>query len=50
MLTTQDKHTIRGVFLRWSQEIVASGYHHPEPVGLVNDPSSLTQDQVRWSG
>ncbi len=50
VLTTQDKQTIRAVFLRWSQEIVASGYHHPEPIGLVNDPSLLTQAQVRWSG
>jgi hypothetical protein len=50
VLTTQDKQTIRTVFLRWSQEIVASGYHHPEPVGVVNDPSLLTQEQVRWSG
>ena len=50
VLSTQDKQTIRAVFLRWSQEIVASGYHHPEPVGLVTDPSLLTQAQVRWSG
>lgn len=50
VLTTQDKQTIRAVFLRWSQEIVASGYHHPEPVGMVNDPSLLTPAQIRWSG
>jgi len=50
-LTTQDKATIRQVFLRWSQEVIARGYHHPEPVGAVNDPALLAnQQQVRFSG
>ena len=34
-LSAQDKQAIRGVFLRWSQEIVERAYHHPEPVALV---------------
>ena len=50
-LSAQDKATIRQVFLRWSQEVIARGYHHPEPVGLVNDPALLAdQQQVRFSG
>ncbi len=50
-LTAQDKQAIRGVFLRWSQEILDRGYHHPEPVGLVNDAALLNnRSQVRWSG
>ena len=50
-LSVQDKQAIRGVFLRWSQEIVERAYHHPEPVGVVNDPALLSDtSQVRWSG
>ncbi len=50
-LTTQDKSTIRQVFLRWSQEVIERGYHHPAPVGLVNDPTLLADtQQVRFSG
>jgi hypothetical protein len=50
-LSGADKQTIRGVFLRWSQEIIERGYHHPEPVGLVNDPALLANlAQVRWAG
>ncbi len=50
-LTAQDKSTIRQVFLRWSQEVIERGYHHPEPVGTVNDPTLLTDtQQVRFSG
>lgn len=49
-LSTQDKQSIRSVFLRWSQDIVERGYHHPEPLNTVNDPALLTQAQVRWSG
>ena len=50
-LTAQDKSTIRQVFLRWSQEVIARGYHHPEPVGTVNDPTLLADiQQVRFSG
>jgi hypothetical protein len=50
-LTAQDKATIRQVFLRWSQEVVERGYHHPEPVGVINDPVLLAdQQQVRFSG
>ncbi len=50
-LSVQDKATIRKVFLRWSQEIVTAGYHHPEPVGLLNTPDLYAdRDQLRWSG
>ena len=50
-LSATDKQAIRGVFLRWSQEIIERGYHHPEPVGMVNDPALLrNRDQVRWAG
>jgi hypothetical protein len=50
-LTAQDKATIRQVFLRWSEEIITAGYHHPEPVGLVNDPQLLADpQQVRFAG
>lgn len=50
-LTDQDKATIRRVFLRWSGEVISRGYHHPEPVGLVNDPALLADSQqVRFSG
>lgn len=50
-LSTSDKQAIRTLFLRWAQEIVDSGYHHPTPVGLVNDPALLAdKSQVRWAG
>jgi len=50
-LTAQDKATIRQVFLRWSQEVITRGYHHPEPVGLINDPALLADpQQVRFAG
>lgn len=50
-LSAQDKQAIRGVFLRWSQEIIDRGYHHPEPVGVVNDPALLRNlSQLRWAG
>jgi len=49
-LSSQDKATIRQVFQRWSQEVVERGYHHPEPVGIVNDPILLADSQqVRFS-
>ena len=50
-LTAQDKATINTVFTRWGNEIIQAGYHHPEPVGVTNDPV-LTDDrlQVRWAG
>ena len=50
-LTAEDKAAINAVFTRWGNEIIQSGYHHPEPIGLLNDPS-LTADrlQVRWAG
>ena len=49
-LTPTDKATIRTVFLRWADEIVRQGYHHPEPVGLVNNPLLLADRlNVRWS-
>lgn len=50
-LSAQDKATIRRVFLRWSQEVIERGYHHPEPVGMTNDPALLADpQQVRFSG
>ncbi len=50
-LTAEDKATIRQVFLRWSEEIITLGYHHPEPVGLINDPQLLgALQQVRFAG
>lgn len=50
-LTPQDKATINAVFTRWGREIIEAGYHHPEPVDVINDPV-LTADhlQVRWAG
>lgn len=51
ILTTEDKATIRQVFLRWSEDIITRGYHHPEPVGLINDPLLLADlQQVRFAG
>lgn len=50
-LSAADKATIRKVFLRWSGEVISRGYHHPEPVGLVNDPALLAdRQQVRFAG
>ncbi len=50
-LTAQDKQTIRTVFLRWSQEIIERGYHHPSPVGMVNDPALVADpSKYRWAG
>lgn len=50
-LSAQDKQEIRAVFLRWSQEIIERGYHHPEPVGVVNDPTLFSNgNQLRWAG
>lgn len=50
-LTAEDKTTIHQVFTRWSQEIITLGYHHPEPVGMVNDPQLLADlQQVRFAG
>ncbi len=50
-LSSQDKQSIRTVFLRWSQEIIERGYHHPTPIGLTNDTALLANnEQVRWSG
>lgn len=50
-LTAEDKATINAVFTRWGDEIINSGYHHPEPIGLLNDPAlSADRLQVRWAG
>ncbi|MCB9136117.1 MAG: hypothetical protein H6636_11865 [Anaerolineales bacterium] len=50
-LTAEDKATIHQVFLRWSEEIITLGYHHPEPVGVINDPQLLGDlQQVRFAG
>jgi hypothetical protein len=49
-LSTEDKAAIRQVFLRWSEDIVTRGYHHPEPVGLLHDPQLLADpQQVRFA-
>jgi len=49
ILSTEDKATIRQVFLRWCEEIVNEGYHHPE-IGLLNDPALLSDPSaLRWS-
>ena len=52
-LTSNDKAVIRKVFLRWISENLNSavtGYDHPEPMGVVNNPI-LLQDtaQLRWA-
>lgn len=50
-LSAADKATIHKVFLRWSGEVISRGYHHPEPVGLINDPALLAdRQQVRFAG
>ncbi len=49
-LTAADKATIRRVFLLWADEIVQNGYHHPEPVGVLNSPALVSDTtQVRWA-
>ena len=55
LLTTDDKATIREVFLRWIDEnttaTVTGDANHPQPVGLVNDPVLLEDPwRVRWAG
>ena len=55
-LTTEDKATIRQVFLRWAEEIQTTGYHRPgyvDPalIGVVNDPALVSDpNALRWSG
>ena len=50
-LSADDKAAIRRVFLRWSEEIVTRGYHHPEPVGLQRDPALYADKyQRRFAG
>jgi hypothetical protein len=50
-LSAADKATIHQVFLRWSGEVITRGYHHPEPVGLINAPALLAdRQQVRFAG
>ncbi len=52
-LTTQDKATIRQVFLRWVDEnlnAAVTSFNHPEPVGVVNDPVLINDTlRVRWA-
>ncbi len=52
-LSVADKATIRTVFLRWIDEnlnATTTDYNHPEPIGMVNDPSLLSDERaVRWS-
>lgn len=51
ILSAEDKATIRKVFLQWSEDIITRGYHHPEPVGMLNDPQLLADlQQVRFAG
>jgi hypothetical protein len=56
ILSADDKTTIREVFLRWSDEIVQTGYHSPgddDPslVGVTNAPILLAdRGAVRWAG
>jgi len=53
-LSTQDKATIRQVFLRWVDENLhaeTTNFNHPEPIGVVNNPILLSDpNAVRWSG
>ena len=49
-LTLADKATIRQVFLQWADQIVQNGYHHPEPVGVLNDPALVSQGAQRPVG
>jgi hypothetical protein len=54
VLSSQDKATIRTVFLRWCEENLyayTTNNNHPEPIGVVNDPI-LTSNRslVRWAG
>lgn len=52
-LSAADKTKIRQVFLRWAQENAnadTTDYNHPEPMGVVNDASLLSDPvRVRWS-
>jgi len=52
-LTPEDKTTIRTVFLRWADEnmhAAKTGYNHPEPIGVVNDPVLIRdKTMLRWS-
>jgi hypothetical protein len=49
-LTADDKATIRKVFLMWADQIVQNGYHRPDPVGVLNDPSLVSNVQnERWA-
>ncbi|MHB8521571.1 MAG: hypothetical protein ACYDH9_12550 [Limisphaerales bacterium] len=49
-LSAADKATIRQVFLRWAGEIEQFGYHHPEPIGVTNNPVLFADpSQVRWA-
>lgn len=48
-LSAEDKATIRKVFLRWCDTIVTTGYRHPEPIGMINDPQLLADKAVRRS-
>lgn len=52
-LTASDKALIRRVFMRWGDDNVhaaTAGNEHPEPIGLLNDPRLLAdQNQLRWT-
>ncbi|MER3544689.1 MAG: hypothetical protein C4311_08805 [Chloroflexota bacterium] len=50
-LSAADKATIHKVFLRWADDIVREGYHHPEPIGVLNDPVLVSDPAIRrWAG
>ncbi len=52
-LSTEDKQTIRTVFLRWIDEDMnaeTTAFNHPEPAGVYNDPALLSDPAaLRWS-
>jgi hypothetical protein len=52
-LSANDKATIRKVFERWideNRQARTTGFNHPTPVGLTNDPKLLRDPlAVRWS-
>ncbi len=49
-LSAEDKAIIHKAFVQWSDTIVTNGYHHPEPIGLVNDPQLVADKSIaRWA-
>lgn len=54
LLSADDKRAIRGVFLRWAEDITHASVtdnNHPEPIGVLDDPKLLAdRGRVRWAG